>query len=866
MGFLLSSNASRSTAPKRGGLSVELLHQAQCNACPLNYQKCKTPHMEPSGVDDPLVYMLGNAPNSEEDKAGEHFQGDRGDTLEFHLDHHQLKALRWNYIVRTMPPGGRDPVFVEIECCRPSVVKDIEQSQPKAIFAFGKQPLEWALGMDGGARIDLWRGRHVPAVIGKHPVWVFPMLDPQVVFDSRRKDRNGDPYTPRRPRDFCSDIEFAFLLDIERAFRILRKLPEPVVHTIEMAEEGVEWVTGHKEGDLGRVEKFLLECYDNPITGLDYETDRIRPYAEGATVLTAALSGKNGTLAFPFYHKDAGWSKKQAEELEDRWAEFMVMSPTRKVVHNLAFEQEWSAEYFEPNALDSSWGCSMAQAYVLDERVGHHIPMSLDFLCLQHFGFNIKAMSKLDRANLAGEELESVLRYNGLDSKYHRLLYNVQARLLKEEGLTKVYERHVKRIKAMVLTQIKGVPVNQDTVKELRAQYTKDLHAAEDVIFELPLVRKYEQQYGKEFRPSAAGDVKKLFKLDGVFLDSTKEAELKATGHALAKPLLAWKKAEKVLSTYLDPVTEGSPQLYGGSTLHSILSTCNTVTSRTSSEDPNSQNFPKRGPAKIVRRVVKPGPRKRVVAFDYAGIQARNVAMESKDKVLVAAFWDRYDVHTDWLDQLVKLYPAFIKEGVTAIVHDKKLQKSYRDVAKNGFVFPSFFGAQPTSISTGMGVPKEIIEKLHKAFWDRFPDIKKWHKHLHEFFREHGYVTGLSGYRRRAPCSPNELINAPIQADEAIIVCSAMSRLSEMGDWRFQPNMEIHDDLTFIWDYAEIERNAEVVITEMCRLEYDWINVPLQVEMSVGETWCDLEAAGEYASDTWNGRGVQWPPKTKGKE
>jgi DNA polymerase I-like protein with 3'-5' exonuclease and polymerase domains len=177
-------------------------------------------------------------------------------------------------------------------------------------------------------------------------------------------------------------------------------------------------------------------------------------------------------------------------------------------------------------------------------------------------------------------------------------------------------------------------------------------------------------------------------------------------------------------------------------------------------------------------------------------------------------------------------------------------------------VFPSFFGAQPKKIAKALGIELVDAAAVHEEFWSEFPDIKGWHERLQTFYWKHGYVTGLSGFRRRAPISWNQLINTPIQSDESIIVCDAMARLSEMEDPRFQANMEIHDDLTFIWPKREIERNAEVVIREMIRIEFGWINVPLVVEMAVGEDWYDMKTVGEFSSDDWSGR-VKLPKELK---
>jgi DNA polymerase I-like protein with 3'-5' exonuclease and polymerase domains len=286
--------------------------------------------------------------------------------------------------------------------------------------------------------------------------------------------------------------------------------------------------------------------------------------------------------------------------------------------------------------------------------------------------------------------------------------------------------------------------------------------------------------------------------------------------------------------------------------LHPILRLDTVRTSRTSSEEPNVQNWSKHGEGNEVRGQVEAPPGYRIVSFDYGQIQARNVAQESQDATLVKYFWDRHDIHRDWAERLMKLYPAWVKEGVKVAARDKEVFKAYRQIAKNLFVFPSFFGASGRSVANYLSIPTEIGERMSEEFWNVMPDVKQWHLDIYEFYRKHGYVTGLSGHRRHAPVAHTEMINAPIQADETKIVLDAQIRLAQTGNPHLISNLMVHDDLVFIWPKEQVDKLAEQAVDIMLACPFDWAHrVPIVIEMSVGQVWSDMKEAGAFESDKW---------------
>jgi DNA polymerase I-like protein with 3'-5' exonuclease and polymerase domains len=248
-----------------------------------------------------------------------------------------------------------------------------------------------------------------------------------------------------------------------------------------------------------------------------------------------------------------------------------------------------------------------------------------------------------------------------------------------------------------------------------------------------------------------------------------------------------------------------------------------------------------------------------IVAFDYGQIEARVIAMFTRDRVFCKALWENYDIHMEWAERLARAYPARIggKQNLT----DKKVMKDFRTDIKNQWTFPLFFGARLESAAEYLKIPEETLRPHYNEFWRTFSGVKGWQERLLESYRKIGYVECLTGRRRRGPLTLNQVINSPVQGSAAEIVLDGMSRLSEAGDSELQPEINIHDDLTYCRvPIKRVDDIAEKVISAMLSPPFDFINVPITVEMSVGQNWMPYDAklnpeglndVGVFSSDKW---------------
>lgn len=857
MGFF--SDAELGVNKKKGKqVSNDLMHKHGCVVCPLNKQPNRHPKMPATGEKHPDIYIIGEAPGEEEDIQAKQFVGRSGRLLKEYIPREWLNRIRWNNAVNCRPPQNRTPQPVEIECCRSRIVKDIEESKPMAVFGFGSVPLQWALGE---GIITNWRGRRVPIQVGSHKCWYFPIAHPSHILRGRDEKANK--------RD--SDDEHMFVLDVKRAFEVCKSgwLEEPDPYTKDRAMEGIESILDCTHENAQYIIKFLEWAATTEAAGIDIETPPVRPYAKEACILTCAVSAENSTLAFPIDHPEAEWAPKDKSLVVNALLKFLRAPNVHKIVHNLAFELEYFGVLYGRDILRAgTWDCTMSQAFVLDQRTGKGgsddesvvlTCFSLAFLTKLHFGIDIKQITRTKRETLADQPLRDVLPYNGLDAKFHRLLWLTQRWLLLHEGLEEIYQQHLKRIPTCTLTQIKGMPLNNTIAVQLGKEYDNDIESIIKKIQKQKLAQAFFQRTGRHMNPGSPDDVVVICKdilksnaglrKDGKY--TVNEDTLTKIKDPLMPLILEYRGKTKLRGTYVYEF--GNRVVWPDGMLHPLLNTVRARTARLTSSDPNEQNMPKHDKeAKRIRRQIEALLNHILISLDYGQIEFRVFAMASKDKICIKILWEGYDVHMEWAQKIAHAYPARIggKQNLT----NKDVMKEFRQVVKSAWVFALFFGANLSTCSHYLQVDEMYLRALEREFWKTFSGLKDWQGRTNTFYDENGYVEDVFGRRRYGPLGFNQRINTPIQMGAAGIILDGMNRVSELDIWEMQPIIQVHDDL--IWHVPE-ELAEDITLQaayELTRVDvFDFVNVPLVVEGTFGRNWCDMEKMGDFSSVQMHG-------------
>lgn len=835
---------------KRADIPIASLRSMGCQVCPRDRdeESLKNPKMEPSGVRDPLIYLLGGSPSPEDDAANDHWRDAAGEVIYNKFGREYMRAnVRSNYITQCM--GER--TVLETECCRNRIVADIEATKPALIVGVGDDVLSWATGMKGGQALS-HRGSLFPVKIGNHLCWFFCLLYPSFALKKRKFGK--------------SEYEMVMEGDIAKAKSLVANgLPDPVVCTGDY-DRGIEIITGNEPGDMERLRIALTELARDPKSTVDLETNGLRPFmVKNPMILTAAVGTFKRTVAFAVDHPD-GWGTDARRKTVKQMLMYYLMYSGRKAIHNTAFEMEWFVFFFGPQILRrTEWDDTMAMAHSLDERGG---TKGLDMQTLMNFGFNIKALSNIDTSRLLEYPLARVLKYNGMDTKWTDRLRDVLLAKLEASPSDGVeYERKLRLAPTLVLTEAIGLDLDEDYAKQMKAKYDDFLAKTAAKIRRCPEVKDYDKRYGT-FDPGNDDQVlvlmKTVLKREEVRVEdhrtqttrwTTDEealSKMPATEVPSAPLILEYRGSAKVLGTYIEPALARKWVCSDGK-VRTKYNAMKAVTGRLASEDPNMQNFPARK-NREVRGMIHAPDGQLMVACDYGQIEFRVVGMASEDPVLVKYCWTGYDVHMFWAQRVVKMYPSIIDWIVSefSIDWDEKGIKTLRQEMKNKWVFPQLFGSSVNSCAEALHLPDYVTQDLAGEFWDDFRVTKKWQEKLLVNYERNLYVETLGGRKRRGPMTKNEIINMPIQGTACDIVTAGMNAISEMADMEeddeIQPRFNGHDDLTFVMDEPSVDAKVPVIAREMCMPRFNYVNVPLLVEVKTGKRWHDMKEIKVYKS------------------
>jgi uracil-DNA glycosylase len=156
---------------------VKLYKEVQvCTRCPLHQTRTKA--VFGAGDADADLMFVGEAPGAEEDRRGLPFVGRAGQLLGELLEGIGMSRedVFIANVLKSRPPGNRDPQPLEIEACRPYLFEQVQMIEPKVVCTLGN----FATKLLSGSPAGITKVRGTPQVheLGGRAIFLVPLFHP----------------------------------------------------------------------------------------------------------------------------------------------------------------------------------------------------------------------------------------------------------------------------------------------------------------------------------------------------------------------------------------------------------------------------------------------------------------------------------------------------------------------------------------------------------------------------------------------------------------------------------------------------------------------------------------------------------------
>ena len=263
----------------------------------------------------------------------------------------------------------------------------------------------------------------------------------------------------------------------------------------------------------------------------------------------------------------------------------------------------------------------------------------------------------------------------------------------------------------------------------------------------------------------------------------------------------------------------------------------------------------------MLRKLLFPRKGHKIGEYDYNAMEVAIIACSNKDPNLIKYITEGGDMHRDIASLL------FLKDP-------KEITKKERYLAKNGFVFPTFYGSyykhtgekiweslEPETKKhlkdEGIYNMNAFINHVHDVednFWfERFPVAYEYKERVIADYEKKGYVEMFTGFRCYAPMTRNQVLNSPIQgAAFHCLLYTFINVTNELERNKMDTRLigEIHDAIIPDINPDE-EKQFDKIIwyygTQKIREDWDWIIVPLKIKKSISnidESWAKVNEVG----------------------
>jgi DNA polymerase-1 len=826
-----------------------------CTSCGLD-KSCTNPKLGFTGKGSEKILLLGEINSPTDDRTATHWRGAGGGLLRKTLNEHGIDIDVDCWSLNVVRCYSKQATPHQIDCCQRFISETISELKPRIVIAFGRVALQ-ALFDDFSitGEFATWRGFTIPNM--KYNCWVCPTYPPKFIDNTKKQEQR-----------------LVWERDIRNALQLgkLRTFPKEQITYIDDLDVLRQLI---KEGDT---------------ISIDFETTGLKPHAKGHEIVCASVSPNvNEAYAFEI--------PKKKSDLQP-FLDILENPKILKMAHNMKYEHTWARTIWGIEIQGWTWD-SMLAAHVIDNRRG---VVGLKFQAFTMLGATdysseifryIRSNDKDSNSfNIVQELLTSpagrrkLLKYCALDTIYQYRLSMLQKEMLQGKEI-KAYKLFHDGILALSDAENVGMRIDLEVVSKAENYLNEQISMWQEKLHNTQFYKDFQKVNGVNANIDSnlqlSNYLYKYQKLQPTKLTtggggSVDDEALRNLNVPELNYILEIRRLVKARDTYLKSFSR--EQVNG--IIHPNFNLHNVVSYRSSSDSPNFQNLPRRDKEifNLVRGCIVPRSGHQFMEVDFDGIEVSIACAYHKDKNMIEYLLNpASDMHSDMAKQI------FILDDFDKHRPEDKL---LRQAAKNGFVFPQFYGDyygnnalnlcqwmkldentwkenQGILLANGERISTHLrrhgirsfktftshMQEVERHFWtERFPDYGRWRERWYRQYLHKGYIHSYTGFKYTSEMRRNEVINYPVQgaAFHCLLWCFIrLSKEIKKRGWKTRLIGQIHDSMVLDVYPPERERICKLIkriTTVELAKEWTWINVPLSVTIEIGDVdgdWTTLK-------------------------
>jgi DNA polymerase I len=570
------------------------------------------------------------------------------------------------------------------------------------------------------------------------------------------------------------------------------------------------------------------------IVAFDTETTGLNPHTDSLVGFSFSMDGKSGYYV-PLSHNYLGVGEQVSKEAAKTAIEAIFNS--KVIGHNLKFDLHFVTRFLEVDRLPL-YADTIIMAWLSDSNRSLSMD-NLSLSLLNHEMIHFKDTVKRGE-NFSSVAIEDACKYAGEDAYITYRLYEVlREQLLLKGGdttLDEAFNVEFPFIGTLLGMEKVGIAVDIGVLETFKIEVSNELsiltekiHATCGTVFNLNSPKQLGVILFETLGLPHGKKTKTGYSTDESVLEGLRYE------HEVVSSLLQYREYHKLYSTYIEPLI-ALAKLDKHSRIYTSFVQTGTATGRLSSKNPNLQNIPvKTALGMRIREAFVAPEGKKLIGIDYSQMELRLLAHFTEDKVLVDAFNNNLDIHTQTAISLFGEEDAASKRNVAKTVN-----------------FGLLYGMGAKKLSDTLGISSKEAKEIIEKYFETFPSVKGYFSAIVEQAKELGYVETLLGRRRYfdfAAATPmlkaayeREAVNAVFQGSASDLIKLSMNaidkRIREEG-LRARMLLQIHDELIFEAD----EDVAEVLAVEFVEMmeKIMQLKIPLKTSMHVGNHWGELK-------------------------